>query len=93
MKKLILKDCFINENINENITNSERQYRQFIGMVQANCPKADLAGIQIIKTTKGNWLVCDANLKKLCLLSRNIIDQSVLEKYGINVLDSKDLTK
>lgn len=74
--------------INEsNITNSERLYRNFCGLVSVYKPNVDLATIQVEKTPKGNWRVYDADGKKICLVSRAVLNDELVDERKIRKCD------
>ena len=71
--------------INEgNITNDERMFRNFIEMVKTRCKDCSLETIEVCKTSKGNWSVNCCG-KKVMLVSRNILNDELVEKYGIKL--------
>lgn len=67
----------------ENITNAERQYRQFVGILYSYGVE-DLKSIEVRVTTKNNYAIYVGE-KKICLLSNNIISEDVLRQYKIKV--------
>lgn len=71
------------EVINEgNITNTERQYREFCEVVRAHNHTCE--NIYVKQTSKKNWVVYDsATDKRICLVSRYILSQDTAEKYNL----------
>lgn len=70
--------------VNEsNISNKERLYRNFVNMVKAYSPKTEIEKICVEKTARGNWRVFDDNCKKLCLVSKNILSDDIVDEYNI----------
>lgn len=67
-----------------NITNKERLYRNFVNMVQAYSPKTAEKDIKVEKTSRGNWRVFDATGKKICLVSKSILNDEVVAEYNIH---------
>lgn len=76
MKSLV---DFINEG---NISNTERKYREFCQMCKGY--GADLDQVRVKRTSKNNWAVF-INDRRRFTASSNILDQEVVEKYGIKV--------
>ena len=71
--------------INEgNITNDERMFRNFMEMVKTRCTDCSLDSIEVCKTSKGNWSVSCCG-KKAMLVSKNILNDELIEKYNIKV--------
>ena len=66
-----------------NITNNERLYRNFMAMVQVYKKDADDKSIKVAKTSKGNWKVFDSNGRKICLVSKNILTDAMVEEYKL----------
>ena len=76
---------FINEG---NIDYTERKYREFCGMCRAY--NVDPSQVTVHKTVKNNWAVCVDGEKKF-LVSRNILDDSIIDSKGIKRCeDSKE---
>lgn len=69
--------------LESNITNNERQYRNFIEMVKSYKKDATIDNICIHKTSKGNWCVYDENRKKICLISKYLLNDELIEKFNI----------
>ena len=68
---------FINEG---NISNAERQYREFVSMCKIH--GVDPADITVRETRLHNWEVLRNN-RKVFLASRYILNPTVIEKYNI----------
>ena len=66
-----------------NITNNERLYRNFMAMVKVYRKDADDKNIKVAKTPKGNWKVFDETGRKICLVSKNILTDSMVEEYKL----------
>lgn len=65
-----------------NISNSERKYREFCQMCLGyNCNAEE---VEVRKTTKNNWGVYK-NGRRIFTASCNILDNQVVELYGINL--------
>lgn len=73
--------------IESNITNLERQYRNFIEMVNAYSKNTKVENICVHKTSKGNWAVYDESGKKICLVSKFILTDEVVAEYKIKVCE------
>lgn len=67
-----------------NITNTERKYREFCQMCQGYGTSIDV--ISVRKTSRNNWAVYVDGKRKFTA-SSNILDQEVVDKYKINVID------
>lgn len=74
MKSLV---SFINEG---NISNTERQYREFVSMCKAHSVEPD--EITVKETRLHNWEVRKGE-KKVFLASRYILNDNVISKYNI----------
>lgn len=79
MKSLV---DYINEG---NISNTERKYREFCQMCAGY--NIDLDSVTVKKTSKNNWAVF-SNGKRRFTISSNILDQAVVEKYGIKLQEN-----
>ncbi len=66
-----------------NITDVERLYRNFTGLVTTYRPNIDLDKITVEKTPKGNWKVYDGDGKKVCLVSKIMLSDELVNKKGI----------
>lgn len=75
-----LKD-FINEG---NISNVERKYREFVQMCAGL--GLDVKNICVKKTSKGNYAIFHEEKRK-GTVSSNILDDEVIELYGINTCE------
>lgn len=73
--------------IEGNITNNERLYRNFMAMVQVYKKNADEKNITVAKTSKGNWKVFDSDGRKICLVSKNILTDSMVEEYKLKKIE------
>ena len=73
-----------------NISNKERLYRNFVNMVKAYSPKTEEKDIKVEKTPRGNWRVYDATGKKICLVSKSILNDEVVAEYNITKCDCED---
>lgn len=73
--------------IESNITNDERQYRNFCGIVKSYRPDVSIDDIHVCKTSKGNWLVHDKDCKKICLISKNILNDELVDSKKIKRCD------
>lgn len=69
--------------IEGNINNDERMWRNFRGLVSVYAPKADLDSIKVVHTSKGNWKVVDKDGQKLCLVSRNMLSDELVDSKNI----------
>ena len=65
-----------------NISNTERKYREFTQMCQGYGITVDQVSVK--KTSKNNWAVYDGDKRKFTA-SSNILDDTVVEKYGIKL--------
>lgn len=73
----------LKEYINEgNISNVERKYREFCQMCKGY--NVNLEDIEVEKTSKNNWAVY-IDGKKRFVVSSNILDNNVVEKYNIQI--------
>lgn len=63
-----------------NISNAERQYREFVEMCKAH--KVEPEDITVQETSLHNWKVLK-NGKKVFLASRYILNNDVIEKFKI----------
>lgn len=75
-----MKDLF-NTLMENNISNDERQYRQFVAILKVygvDDPKS----IEIKLTPKNNYAVYKGD-KRICLFSKNIISSEILTQNGI----------
>jgi hypothetical protein len=70
---------YINEG---NIANDERKYREFSQMCMGYNTNVDEVSVR--KTTKNNWAVYKGD-KRIFTASSNILDQGIVEKYGIKL--------
>lgn len=70
-----------------NITNLERQYRNFVEMVKAYRANIDIKKVCVHKTSKGNWCVYDENHKKICLVSKFMLTDEVVKEYKIKTCE------
>lgn len=79
--------------INEsgNISNIERQYRNFINMVKSYNPNIDATKIGVFRTNKGNWKVYDENQNKICLISKYLLNNDIIDKYNLRILNDTDI--
>ena len=76
------------QQLNEgNISNDERQYRNFCGLVSTYRPNADLNTIKVKKTSKGNWLVLDKDDKKICLVSKVVLSDELVAAKNIKKVE------
>lgn len=66
------------EVINEgNITNIERQYREFCEIIKAHNHSCE--DVYVVQSSKKNWIVYDKNTnKKICLVSRYILNDETV---------------
>lgn len=70
--------------INESgITNAERSYREFCQMCIAR--NVDPKEVAVRETSRHNWQIFKGT-KKLFLVSRYILNDAVIEQYGIEKL-------
>ena len=76
--------------VESNISNKERLYRNFVNMVKAYSPKIDEKDIRVEKTSKGNWKVFDANGKRICLVSKSILNDEVVADYNVTKCNCED---
>lgn len=65
-----------------NISNTERKYREFTQMCTGY--NINLENLSVKKTSKNNWAVYDGDKRKFTA-SSNILDDTVVEKYGIKL--------
>lgn len=65
-----------------NISNTERKYREFCQMCQGYGTTVDAVSVR--RTSKNNWAVYVEDKRKFTS-SSNILDQVVVEKYGIKL--------
>jgi hypothetical protein len=86
MKKLV---DVINES--GNISNIERQYRNFINMIKSYNPNVDTTKIGVFRTNKGNWKVYDENQNKICLISKYLLNNDIIDKYNLRILNDTDV--
>ncbi len=70
-----------------NITNNERLYRNFMAMVQVYKKDADDESIKVAKTSKGNWKVFDKTGRKICLVSKNVLTDAMVEEYKLTQIE------
>jgi hypothetical protein len=70
-----------------NITNNERLYRNFMAMVQVYKKDADDKSIKVAKTSKGNWKVFDKTGRKLCLVSKNVLTDAMVDEYKLTQIE------
>ncbi len=66
-----------------NITDQERQYRTFAGLVKTYRPDIDMETITVEKTPKGNWKIYDSTGKKVCLVSKVVLNDTLIDAKGI----------
>lgn len=66
-----------------NITNDERTYRNFINIVNFRCPNADTTDIKVDRSPKGNWNVYDKDGNKLCLISKSILSDEMVDARNL----------
>lgn len=71
--------------IKEDITSSERQYRQFVNIINSHGVE-NIDDIEVRVTPKNNFAVYFGD-KKICLLSNNIITVDVLREHNIKVVE------
>ena len=76
--------------VENNISNKERLYRNFVNMVKAYSPKTDEKDIRVEKTSKGNWKVFDASGKRICLVSKSILNDEVVADYNVTKCNCED---
>ena len=76
--------------VENNISNKERLYRNFVNMGKAYSPKTDEKDIRVEKTSKGNWKVFDANGKRICLVSKSILNDEVVADYNVTKCNCED---
>ena len=69
--------------LESNITNCERMCRNFIEMIKSYKKDTTFDNICIHKTSKGNWCVYDENHKKICLVSKYMLTDDLIEKFNI----------
>ena len=72
-----------------NITNDERQYRNFCGLVSTYKPNVDLGSIAVKKTSKGNWMVYDKDGKKICLVSKVVLSDELVDAKKIKKIEEE----
>lgn len=72
-----------------NITNDERQYRNFCGLLSTYRPNVDLKTISVKKTSKGNWVVFDKDDKKICLVSRAVLTDELVDARKIRKIEDE----
>lgn len=65
--------------VESNIKDSYRTYRDFCNIVTVYRPGIDIATIKVIKTSKGNWKVLDKDGNKICLVSKNILNDALVK--------------
>lgn len=73
--------------VESNITNCERQYRNFCGLVSTYKPNVELDKITVEKTPKGNWRVYDKNGNKVCLVSKFILNDELVDAKKLRKCD------
>ena len=66
-----------------NISNDERQYRQFVAMLKVYGVD-DPNSIEVKLTPKNNYAVYKGD-KRICLFSKNIISSEILTQKGIKI--------
>ncbi len=66
-----------------NITDKERQYRNFLGLVSTYRPNVEIDKITVEKTPKGNWRVYDKSGEKVCLVSKNVLNDELVDAKNI----------
>lgn len=69
--------------LESNITNNERQYRNFVEMIKSYKKDATIDNVCVHKTSKGNWCVYDENHKKICLISKYLLTDELIESFKI----------
>ena len=70
--------------IKEDITSTERQYRQFVNIINSYGVE-NIDDVEVKVTPKNNFAVYFGG-KKICLLSNNIITVDVLKEHKIKVV-------
>ena len=60
------------------------------GWLTAYSPKTDEKDIRVEKTSKGNWKVFDANGKRICLVSKSILNDEVVADYNVTKCNCED---
>ena len=71
--------------INEsNISNNEREYRQFCELIKVYAPGKSISDVTVRKTTRGNYRVY-VDGKFIKLVSKNIVNDKMILQYGIKV--------
>lgn len=73
-----------------NISNLERCYRNFTNMVKTYRPDVDPSKIGVYRTSRGNWRVFDENGRKICLVSKNILNNDIIDAYNLRILNDID---
>lgn len=71
--------------LKEDISNTERQYRQFVNILKIYGVK-NINDIEVHITPKHNYRVMVGE-KKVCLLSGNIVDIETLKENKIKVVE------
>lgn len=66
-----------------NITNQDRVWKQITGIIYTYYPKCDVSKISVSKTKLNNWRVEDENGKKVCIISRFVLPQDMVDILGI----------
>ena len=69
--------------VESNITNSERLYRNFCGVVSTYRPNVEIDKVYVEKTPKGNWRVYDKDGNKICLVSRFILTDELVDAKNL----------
>jgi len=70
--------------INEsNITNDERQYRNFVNLVKSYKPSVDIEKVKVAQTTKGNWRVYGDDKKPICLVSKAFLSKEIADAHNL----------
>ena len=72
------------------ISNDERSYRNFRDIVTAYCPEVDIDTVKVTKTPKGNWKAVDSDGNKLCLVSRNVISDELVDARELRYVDPNE---
>lgn len=66
-----------------NITNIERDYRNFCSLVGVYAPGKTVEDIELTKTSRGNYKMYDKSGKFIKLISKNIMNDNIISQYGV----------
>ena len=69
--------------VESNITNCERLYRNFCGVVSTYKPNVEIDKVCVEKTPKGNWRVYDKDGNKICLVSRFMLTDELVDAKNL----------